>query len=75
MLVGVEGWVRGLLAQSLAFVGLAVVGFFWRLSFDAPLAVCLRPRLSPFSNSLAFFYRHIKHNVSIVLSFYLFFDL
>ena len=73
---GDEGWVG--LAQSLAFVGdqvLAVFGFFWRLSFDAPAAVGLRPRLlvsdSVFELS-GFFYRHIKHNVSIVLSFYSF---
>ena len=34
MLVGIKGWMRGLVAQSPVFVGLAVVGFFWRLFFD-----------------------------------------
>ena len=38
MWVGVEVWMRGLLAQSLAFVGLAVFGFFWRLSLMASVA-------------------------------------
>ena len=73
---GDEGWVG--LAQSLAFVGdqvLAVFGFFWRLSFDAPAAVGLRPRLfasdSTFELS-GFFYRHIKTTcLSFIVLFFL----
>ena len=51
MLGGVECWLRGLLAQSLAFVGLAVVGFFWRLSFDG---VCRSTRSRPASATFCF---------------------
>ena len=60
---------------SLVSPSLVSFGDYPLMASVALLAVGLRPRLSPFSNSLAFFYRHIKHNWSIVLSFYFFFDL
>jgi len=76
MLLGVEGgrwWMRGLPAQSLAFISyssLASFGDYPLMASVAPLAVDLRPRLFV-SDSLAFLSSHQAQRV-YRLSFYSF---